>query len=66
VRSEELGPELAGIISRMQHRILVDPRYAQVLGRDEPSVSRDFILSGIEDAIAGLIMLHIQVRRDFR
>lgn len=66
MRSEELRPELAGIIARLEHRILTDPRYVQVLGRDEPNNSRDFILSGIEDAIAGLVMLHIQVRRDFR
>jgi hypothetical protein len=66
MRSEELRPELAGIIARLEHRILADPAYAQVLGRDDPANSQAFILDGIERAIAGLVMLHIQVRRDLR
>lgn len=66
MRSEELRPELAGIISRLEHRILTDPRYAQVLGRDTADNSTTLTLQGIEDAIVGLVMLHIQMRRDQR
>lgn len=66
MRSEELRPELAGLIARLEHRILADPRYAQVLGRDTADNSTSFTLQGIEDAIAGLVMLHIQMRRDKR
>lgn len=66
MRSEELRPELAGLIARLEHRILTDPRYAQVLGRDQAENSVAFTLQGLEDAIVGLVMLHIQMRRDQR
>lgn len=66
MRSEQLRPELAGIISRLEHRILTDPRFAQVLGRDTADNSTTLTLQGIEDAIVGLVMLHIQMRRDQR
>lgn len=64
MRSEELRPELAGIIARLEHRIMADPKYATVLQRDAVDNTKAFTLAGIEDAIAGLVMLHIQIRRD--
>jgi hypothetical protein len=62
--SSELNGEVAGLISRLQHRVTTDPKMASVLGRDTKDQSRDLILSGIEDAIIGLVMLHVQVRRE--
>lgn len=64
MRSEQLRPELAGLIARLEHRILADPRYAQVLGRDTQDNSRAHTLAALEDAIIGLVMLHVQIRRD--
>jgi hypothetical protein len=64
MRSEELNGEVAGLISRLQHRVRTDTKMVPVLGRDTKDQSKDLILSGIEDAILGLVMLHIQVRRD--
>ena len=62
--SSDLNGEVAGLISRLQHRVRTDPKMVPVLGRDTTDQSKDLILSGIEDAIIGLVMLHVQVRRD--
>lgn len=63
MRSEELNGEIAGLIGRLQHKVRTDPKMPLYLGRDTEDNSRDLILSGIEDAILGLVMLHIQMRR---
>lgn len=63
MRSEEVNNELAGLISRLQHKVRVDPAMPLYLSRDTEDISRELILSGIEDALIGLILLHIQVRR---
>lgn len=62
--SSELNGEIAGLISRLQRRVTTDAKMASVLGRDTKDQSKDLILSGIEDAIIGLVMLHVQVRRE--
>lgn len=62
--SSDLNGEIAGLISRLQRRVTTEPRMAPVLQRDTKDQSRDLILSGIEDAIIGLVMLHIQTRRE--
>lgn len=64
MRSEELTNELAGLISRLSHRIQRHPTYTTVLQRDTQDQSLSLTLDGIEDAICGLILLHIQLRRD--
>ena len=61
--SNDLAGEIAGLISRLQHRIRTDPQMPRVLGRDDEQNSTDLTLAGIEEAIIGLVMLHIQVRR---
>lgn len=63
MRTEELLPELAGIIRRLEHRIQRDPKYASLLEVDTEDEAESFALDAIEDAIAGLIVLHIQLRR---
>lgn len=62
--SSDLNGEVAGLISRLQHRVRTDPKMIPVLGRDTTDQSKGLILSGIEDAIIGLVMLHVQVRRE--
>ena len=66
MRSEELNSELAGILTRMRSRILADPALAKALALDNQDHSKQVILEGIEQAILGLVMLHMQVRRDQR
>lgn len=66
MRSEELNSELAGILTRMRQRILADPAMAKALALDNQKHSEQVILEGIEQAILGLVMLHMQVRRDQR
>ena len=61
--SSDLNGEVAGLISRLQHRVSTDPKMGQVLQRDTEDQSKQLILSGLEDAIIGLVMLHIQIRR---
>lgn len=63
MRTEELQNELAGLINRMSLRLVRDPKYARALQRDTQDNSVDLTLDGIEDAICGLVMLHIQLRR---
>lgn len=64
MRSEVLVNELAGIVRRMEQRINRSPKYAALLEQDSTDQSLQVVLEGIEDAIAGLVMLHIQLRRD--
>lgn len=64
MESELLGNELAGIIARLNHRLRTDPKYARTMTRDTQDNSLELALEGIEDAICGLVMLHIQLRRE--
>lgn len=63
MRSEELQAEVAGIVGRLGTRLQRDPRFAQALLRDTEENSVQTTLEGIEEAILGLVMLHIQVRQ---
>lgn len=63
MRSEELQAEVAGIIGRLGTRLHRDPNIARSLLRDTEENSVDTALEGIEEAILGLVMLHIQLRR---
>lgn len=63
MRSEELQGEIAGLISRLALRMRTDPGMARALQRDTEDHSVNITLDGIEEAIIGLVMLHIQVRR---
>ena len=63
MRSEEVAGEVAGIIGRLGTRLQRDPALAQSLTRDTEENSVETALEGIEEAILGLVMLHIQVRR---
>ncbi len=58
--------ELTGIILRAHHHIDRDSRYAELLAQDSTDNSLEFALNAIEDAIAGLALLHIQLRRDHK
>lgn len=62
MRSELLIGELAGIIRRLEGRILTEPTYARLLEDEDQAVAH--VLKGIEDAIAGLVVLHINIRRN--
>lgn len=64
MRSEVLSGELAGLIRRLQNRIEGEQQYAHLLSTDSKDQSLQHVLRGIEDAIAGLVVLHIQLRRD--
>lgn len=64
MRSELLIGELAGIIRRLEINIRSNPRYASLLDVDTQDEALAHVLEGIEDAIAGLVVLHIQLRRD--
>lgn len=63
MRSEEVQGEVAGIIGRLGTRLQRDPEFARALVRDTEENSVSVALDGIEEAILGLVMLHIQVRR---
>lgn len=63
MRSELFTQELAGVIRRLESRITRDPKYARLFDVDTPDEALQHTLDGIEDAIAGLVMLHIQLRR---
>lgn len=64
MRSDLLVSELGSIIRRLEHRIKTTPRYAAVLEDvDTQDEALQVALDGIEDAIAGLVMLHIQLRQ---
>lgn len=64
MRSEVLVAELAGLIRRLERRIQTNPKYAAVLDVDTTDEALQHVLEGVEDAICGLVMLHIQLRRD--
>lgn len=64
MNSELLAGELGGIIRRLEHRIKTTPRYAQILEQDSEDESLAQTLGALEDAICGLVMLHIQLRRN--
>lgn len=66
MRSEILTTELASIIRRLQHRIESTPRYAALLDVDTQDEALAHVLEGIEDAIAGLVVLHIKTRERFQ
>lgn len=63
MRTDELNAEVAGLIARLSIRMRTDPELARSMNRDTPDSSVDLTLQGIEDAILGLVQLHIQVRR---
>lgn len=66
MRSDLLVIELGSLIRRLERRIQSHPRYAAVLEVDTTDEAVQHALEGIEDAIAGLVMLHIQLRRDYQ
>lgn len=63
MRTELLIQELAGVIRRLEGRITRDPKYARLFEVDTTDEALQHTLEGIEDAVAGLVMLHIQLRR---
>jgi hypothetical protein len=65
VNSDILLSELAGLIRRMERRISTDPKYADVLAWGSQEEAEHLVLNGLEDAIAGLALLHIQTRKRF-
>lgn len=66
MRSELLVGELAGIIRRLENRIKTTPKYASLLQQDTEDAALELTLDGIEDAIAGLVLLHIHLRESKR
>lgn len=62
MRSEALVGELAGIIRRCERRILESPEWVTRLSDDSQDATLARALNDIEDAIASLVMLHIQLR----
>lgn len=66
MRSDLLVSELGSLIRRLENRIRTNPRYAAVLEEDRAEDALQHTLDGIEDAIAGLVMLHIQLRRNHK
>ena len=63
MRSEELVSELGAIIRRCELRINSSPRWAAILEQEFEAQSTERALTALEDAIATLVMLHIQIRK---
>ena len=63
MNSDLLVTELAGLIRRLEHRINTNPKYAEVLGWGSEDEAVQLVLDGLEDAICGLVLLHIQTRK---
>lgn len=63
MESEPLINELAGVIRRLERRIREDSRYVGPLEADTQDAAERFTLAGLEDAIVGLLILHIQLRQ---
>jgi hypothetical protein len=61
MQSEELNAEIATILGRLSTKIRTDPAMLRALARGDGN--DETTLAGIEEAIIGLVMLHIQVRR---
>ena len=65
MRSEELSGELGSLIRRMEQRIRTNPMYADLLQQGDNDAELYHVLSALEDAIVGLILLHIRTRQEF-
>ena len=61
MRTEELVPELASLVNRLEFRIKTNPRYARLLAVENET--KEFTIEAIEDAIAGLVILQMQLRK---
>lgn len=64
MNSDELQGEIAGILGRLSVKMRTDPMMARALLRGTQDT--ELILDGIEEAIIGLVLLHINVRRGIR
>ncbi len=65
MRSEQLSGELGSLIRRMEQRIRSHPMYADLLSSGSDDAELYHVLSSIEDAIVGLVLLHIRMRQEF-
>jgi len=65
MRSEQLSGELGSLIRRMEQRILQHPMYADLLSSGADDAELYHVLSSLEDAIVGLVLLHIRMRQEF-
>lgn len=65
MRSEELSGELGSLIRRMEQRIRTNPMYADLLQQGGSDAEMYHVLSALEDAIVGLVLLHIRTRQEF-
>ena len=65
MRSEELSGELGSLIRRMEGRIRNHPTYADLLASGTDDAELFHVLSALEDAIVGLVLLHIKMRQEF-
>ena len=65
MRSEQLSGELGSLIRRMEQRIRSHPMYADLLSSGTDDAELYHVLSSIEDAIVGLVLLHIRMRQEF-
>lgn len=61
MRTEELVPELASLVNRLEFRVKTNPKFHRLLTVD--SEAREFTIEAIEDAIVGLVILQIQLRK---
>ena len=65
MRSEQLSGELGSLIRRMEGRIRSHPMYADLLSQGGNDAELYHVLSSLEDAIVGLVLLHIRTRQEF-
>lgn len=66
MRSEELTGELGSLIRRMEQRIRTHPMYSDLLAQGELDADLFHVLTALEDAIVGLVLLHIRTRQEFQ
>lgn len=59
--SEELNSEVAGILARLTVKMRTDPAIARAMDRNDGG--QQLVLDALEEAIVGLVLLHIQMRR---
>lgn len=65
MRSEELSGELGALVRRMERRVRSHPMYADLLSAGTDDAELYHVLSSLEDAIVGLVLLHIRTRQEF-
>lgn len=58
---EEFQSELAGLIGRLSTKVLKDPRVTRAMAYGDGA--EELVLDGLEEAIIGLVLLHINIRR---